>query len=231
MTLLIKHTKEKLEEAVSKSCSFAGVLRYLNLNYSSGLQSYIKTRIVFYNIDYSHFSRRVTLTGNCQQLIAKDILIVSDKYFRAKSYQLKRALIEIGRECICEQCGIGEIYNNKPLTLQIDHIDGNWYNNLEHNLRFLCPNCHSQTSTYGNKKTIKEKETTIHLRKFEISKEDLLELVWKIPTSQIAKQFNVSDKAIEKRCKLLGINKPSRGYWRKTRTCENVKHENLIMEV
>ena len=40
-------------------------------------------------------------------------------------------------------------------------------------------------------------------------------MVWSMPTVKVATLFNVSDKAIEKRCKLLGIEKPPRGYWRK----------------
>lgn len=54
-------------------------------------------------------------------------------------------------------------------------------------------------------------------RKFEVSKEELEKLVWEIPSSRLCKQFNVSDKAIEKRCKFLGIVKPPRGYWEKVR--------------
>lgn len=47
------------------------------------------------------------------------------------------------------------------------------------------------------------------------SKEDLFNLLWTMPTSQIAKQFNVSDKCIEKWSKSYGLNKPPRGYWAK----------------
>lgn len=50
----------------------------------------------------------------------------------------------------CEKCGWGErhpITGNVPL--EIDHIDGNWKNSSPENLRVLCPNCHSLTSTYG----------------------------------------------------------------------------------
>jgi hypothetical protein len=43
------------------------------------------------------------------------------------------------------------LYNNKPLTLEIDHIDGKCFNNTLENMRFLCPNCHSQTDTYKAK--------------------------------------------------------------------------------
>ena len=48
----------------------------------------------------------------------------------------------------CNSCGISD-YKNKPITLQVDHIDGDRTNNEFDNLRFLCPNCHSQTDTWG----------------------------------------------------------------------------------
>jgi len=51
----------------------------------------------------------------------------------------------------CEKCGVGNVWNGKPLTLQIDHIDGNYKNNKPGNHRVLCPNCHTQTSTYGSR--------------------------------------------------------------------------------
>jgi hypothetical protein len=50
----------------------------------------------------------------------------------------------------CEVCAIID-WNGKPITLEVDHVDGNPYNNLPDNLRFICPNCHSQTDTYKNK--------------------------------------------------------------------------------
>ena len=54
------------------------------------------------------------------------------------------------RDGCCVSCGIAE-WNGSPITLDVDHIDGIWYNNNVDNLRSLCPNCHSQTSTYKNK--------------------------------------------------------------------------------
>lgn len=50
----------------------------------------------------------------------------------------------------CQLCGITN-WNDKPIVLQIDHIDGDILNNTPKNLRVICPNCHSQTETYANK--------------------------------------------------------------------------------
>jgi predicted nucleic acid-binding Zn ribbon protein len=50
----------------------------------------------------------------------------------------------------CSSCGISE-WNNKSIVLEIDHIDGNPENNRPENIRFICPNCHSQTDTYKAK--------------------------------------------------------------------------------
>ena len=50
----------------------------------------------------------------------------------------------------CCKCGI-DSWMNEPISLEIEHKDGDSLNNKEENLELLCPNCHSQTSTYKNK--------------------------------------------------------------------------------
>jgi hypothetical protein len=75
-----------------------------------------------------------------------------------KGQTLKYLLLEAGlKENICEVCGQSAIWNDLPLTLELDHIDGNRMNNSLDNLRIICLNCHSQTDTFRwkNSKTIK----------------------------------------------------------------------------
>lgn len=67
----------------------------------------------------------------------------------------------------CQFCGISE-WRGDPISLELDHIDGDNCNNHENNLRLLCPNCHSQTDTYRGR-NIK--------RKREISDQELLDAI------------------------------------------------------
>jgi hypothetical protein len=63
----------------------------------------------------------------------------------------KRVLIhERGHRC--ERCKL-EVWLEQPISLQLEHKDGNHNNNAKENLELLCPNCHSQTSTYNRRKT------------------------------------------------------------------------------
>ncbi len=68
---------------------------------------------------------------------------------------LKRRLISEGHlDDLCSKCGITE-WNGKALVLHLDHINGKNRDHRLVNLRLLCPNCHSQTSTYcGRNKRI-----------------------------------------------------------------------------
>ena len=88
----------------------------------------------------------------------------------------------------------------------------------------MCPNCHSQTSTHGSKnRKKKEKIKKKYVKKarklkFEVSKEELEQLVKTKPMTEIGKMFSVSDNAVKQRCKKLGIElKPMRGYWMKNK--------------
>ena len=74
-----------------------------------------------------------------------------EEYIQKKymtSHMLRVRLLQEGiKQHQCEQCKVTE-WNGKLIPLELDHIDGNRFNNNLDNLRTLCPNCHAQTSTY-----------------------------------------------------------------------------------
>ena len=60
----------------------------------------------------------------------------------------------------CSKCNNEGEWFGEKLVLQLDHINGISNDNRIENLRFLCPNCHTQTETYSskNKNSVKKKK-------------------------------------------------------------------------
>lgn len=56
----------------------------------------------------------------------------------------------------CQLCNLSD-WLDRPISLELDHIDGNHFNDDETNLRLLCPNCHSQTDTFRGRNINKGK--------------------------------------------------------------------------
>lgn len=109
-------------------------------------------------IDTSHFTGKAWNGGKKYFFPGTNpekILILREK--KASTGGVRNALLKIGRCYICELCGIGPEWNGKKLVLQIDHRDGNRLDDRKENVRFLCPNCHSQTDTFTSKNSKKFK--------------------------------------------------------------------------
>lgn len=75
--------------------------------------------------------------------------IFEGKHPKYRTQTLKNRLIKEGMlKEECSECGIGPIWNDKPIVLEMDHINGKRRDHRLENLRILCPNCHSQTPTF-----------------------------------------------------------------------------------
>lgn len=159
----------------------------------------------------------------------------------------RRLYAEGLKERICELCGQGETWYNKQMALILDHINGTNNDYRLENLRIICPNCNATLETNGGKnmrrmygkqlalkacarcgtnttnskycsRSCSSKQLKLKRRKVERpSKEILLDMVWKLPSCQLAPSLGVSDRSIGKWCKSYGISKPPRGFWAKAK--------------
>lgn len=155
---ICKWTDEQIIEAVLESESLSGVLRFLNVRQGGGSFLSVKSRIVALNLDTSHFLGQAHGRGKSYPDRKKpitEILCLKDptRLGRERTSHLRRAMLEVGVSHVCDSCGQPPEWQGKALVLDIDHIDGNWHDDRIENLRFLCPNCHSQQETSKSRNT------------------------------------------------------------------------------
>lgn len=139
-------TDEDLLAAHAGSRSVSEILRKLGLRPSGGNYEFIQDHMERLSLAKPcpdrGWSRGLKL-GPKREL---DEFLVEGK--RVNSDRLRKRLITEGiKQHKCESCGLTE-WNDQPIPLELDHIDGDRKNNLLSNLRILCPNCHAQTPTY-----------------------------------------------------------------------------------
>ena len=136
MRSYIKWTKDLLEPIVSSSYSYAECLRKMNKRVAGGNYKLLQKNIDKFNLDTSHMTHQVWNRG--LEIIPFENLIRSDS--------IKKRLVKERGYC-CENCKL-YMWQNKPIPLELEHIDGNNRNNERNNLKLLCPNCHAFTPTW-----------------------------------------------------------------------------------
>ena len=149
---IYKLSDEQFVELLKNSSTISEVL--FKLGYSVKGNSWgfakVKQRMSDLSLDGSIFKGKSPITkyGTLHKVNASDILKPNCKHARSvlRRYVIKNNLIPYR----CAICGCVE-WQGRTLSLELDHINGINNDNRIENLRFLCPNCHSQTTTYGSR--------------------------------------------------------------------------------
>lgn len=140
---------EDLRLIVQKASSINDVLRMVGCKISGGSHSHYSNRIRKLGISINHFKGKSFNSGRTfsnRKKASEEILVLRSGGNRQKSSLLVRAMLENNIPHQCAKCNCPPEWMGNPLTLDVDHINQNWLDDRIENLRFLCPNCHSQYS-------------------------------------------------------------------------------------
>ena len=205
---IYKLTDNEFIDLVKSSLNIAEVLFKLGYTTKGNSWGYsqVKQRMTDLNLSGNDFKGKSALCQN--KTIDKSKLFCKGSK-HARTVLRKTIIRENLLPYKCAICGITE-WNGKTLSLELDHINGENNDNRLENLRFLCPNCHSQTDTYGSR------NQKITESKYEIS-DSLKELVlnkYKELKNQtkLAKVLNIKYSVVKQIISEAGLGKSNQKY-------------------
>lgn len=147
--------RDEVALAIAESDSASAACRRLNINASGGSASRLKKIAEKLDIDTSHWMGKAWSKGKTHLDDIRVRTYTDGEIFtensKASSAWVRKAILKnnlIEYKCIC---GIKDSWNGSSISLQLDHINGNRKDHRLENLRWLCPNCHSQTNTFCSK--------------------------------------------------------------------------------
>lgn len=155
-TAHFRHARARIPEQALRSVlptvtSYADAMRALGLPVNDAGHRRLRREVARLGLDTAHFTRRSrrTVPQPRRETVAAQVLVLRPAGSpRTNRDRLQRALAEVGVPHRCESCGNPGEWLGRPITLQIDHISGDWLDNRRENLRYLCPNCHALTATW-----------------------------------------------------------------------------------
>lgn len=150
-----KLTKELLSKEVELSRSITDLMKRLGYkSLTGGAHALISKRVKEYGIDTSHFLSKIgalELFRKSGRMPFGQVLVKRSDGYRQNALRLRRALIEAGVDYTCSTCKLIPEWNGMGLVLEVDHRNNDFLDDSIENLRFLCPNCHSQLRHRMNK--------------------------------------------------------------------------------
>lgn len=136
---------DQLRQLISESITFTDVAKKLGRKPVGGTLAAISLQCKLHSIDTSHMLGHASSKGKVSAKLkpVHELLVMGVEHsHRVAGSRLRRALLSIGVEYKCATCGLTN-WLGKKIILEVDHIDGRYWNNLKDNLQLLCPNCHS----------------------------------------------------------------------------------------
>lgn len=214
--------KERIEKEVSVSNTVSDVLKNLGFKDIRANRLHFSTVCKALAIPHPKYNRKFFCSVRKwhSENLFKDFSNSTEQLpsnHSLKLHFLKKMAPDINN---CKICNISNVWENKTLVLQLDHIDGNKKNNLLSNLRLVCPNCHSQTDTFVRKNTLMHSVFTnkrelpcknVIVKQFKrkvakISEQQLLDDLKIMSFSKIGAKYGVSDNAVRKWVRGYGYN-------------------------
>jgi Zn finger protein HypA/HybF involved in hydrogenase expression len=144
----------EFKELVKTASSISEILRQFSFQNKGNNYKTIKNRCEKESISLEHIKLGLNSNKNRKFFVAKtplkELFVENSSFNRThlKERIIKENLIEYK----CRDCGNEGQWENKKLSLHLEHINGISDDNRKNNLCFLCPNCHSQTTTFAGKK-------------------------------------------------------------------------------
>ena len=142
---------DEFRDLIARNHSWCACVREIGLSPNgSNSKIQLRKRIEKLGLDISHFDQTQDARKASTKYTLEEIMVENSTYQNIT--KLKERIIREGiLPYECAICGNKGEWNGIKLVLQLDHINGKHYDHRKENLRFLCPNCHSQTDTYSGK--------------------------------------------------------------------------------